>query len=243
MAITASSEIAARPVTNLLDDHGGNYWQTADAVTDAWFDVDAGEPVTWRAFGIFRTNLTTAATWRITLGSTKGGASIYDSGTISAGIVAGYNQALHVASADQLARWCRVRIIDDDNPDTFLRVGLAFAGPIFRPGINIAYGWSIGRDDRSRMLVSRGGQKWPIDGPSPRIIDFSLEFQTDAEVFDDLLELDRLQGITGNVLAIPRPDGSHVGKEAVFGTLTATERPRNPHFGYWSKRFTIEERL
>lgn len=242
--LTASSEASVRPATNLQDENGGTYWQTVDGVdSGVTLDIDAGSAVTWRAFGAFRTNFTTAMTWTIALGTSPGASDVYSSGSVSGGIAAGYNQAIHVADQDYSARHCRITLGDGANPDTFLRVGLLYAGPIFQPGFNIAFGWSVGREDRSRMLVSRGGQKWPIDGPRPRILDFSLEFQTDAEVFDDLLELDRLQGVTGNVLAIPRPGGTYVGKEAVFGTMTMTERPRNAIHRYWSRRFTVEERL
>lgn len=71
--LVAGSATTGLEVDNLANDQGSpaTAWQTAGGVVGsaagAWFTADAGAVVTWRAFLLARTNLSTAATvrWRV----------------------------------------------------------------------------------------------------------------------------------------------------------------------------------
>lgn len=71
--LTAGSQSGLLPVDNLKSQHGSadQGWETEPGVltaaAGAWFTVDAGAVAPWRAFGLFRTGLTAAATvrWRV----------------------------------------------------------------------------------------------------------------------------------------------------------------------------------
>lgn len=76
--LTAGSESPTGPVLNLRDPQGSTPydWQTSPGAktpsTGAYFIHDAGSPVNWRAFGLFRTNLTSGAQVRWRVGPAEG---------------------------------------------------------------------------------------------------------------------------------------------------------------------------
>ncbi|MFC5359445.1 phage head spike fiber domain-containing protein [Azospirillum himalayense] len=73
--VQAGSEVQGLPASNLQNDQGdtASAWQTGQGVVTsaagAWFVVDAGADVTWRATLLARTNLTSAAQIRVRVGS------------------------------------------------------------------------------------------------------------------------------------------------------------------------------
>ena len=240
-ALSAGSETTAAPVANLADDQGASAWQTAGALT-SWFQVDAGAPVTWRAMGIFRTNLTTAATVRWKLGTTAGAADVADS-LAQSGIVAGYNQLTYEFGQDYTARYLRIEITDLANPDGFLKVGLAYGGPMFQPTRNFSYGAAIGRESEVAEVVSRGGQEFPTHNWSRRAWDLAFDFLSEDEAYQQVLELDRVARFGGNVLIIPRPGSPYQQRAALFGRLKNVAAIVVANAAVFSYRFRLTERL
>ena len=106
-------------------------WQTPAGTTAAALTVTTTAAVAWRAVSLNRTNLTTAATIRVRVGSAASltTAPTYDSGTVSAGVAVGIGQALHVMPAAVSALAMRIDISDPANPDGYLNSPLAYAGP------------------------------------------------------------------------------------------------------------------
>lgn len=244
-AVTAGSELTTRPVANLQNDQGAERWQTAGALTaagGAYFDIDAGSAVTWRAFGVFRTNLTTAATLRVLLGTTKGASDVYDSGTVS-GVAVGYGQLIHAAASDQTARYCRIQVDDAANPDGNIQIGLAYAGPVWQPAIGLQFGAQQGRDSDRDEVVTKGGQEFPSFNFARRWWGIELVTTDEAEAHEQIAELDRIAGLGGNALLIPMPGGAYQQRQAVFGRLAQSSPISLPQFDFyrWSGRF--EERL
>jgi hypothetical protein len=241
--LTAGSAEPERPAAALADPHGGSAWQSAGALA-TWIMVDAGVPVPWRAFLLARTNLTGNATVRWTLGSTPGGADVHDSTVLAADVAPGYGQSLHLLPAPLTARYARVTIADPANPDGFLRAGHLFAGPAAELAWSFERdGWEQGWVDEVRFVTSRGGQDYELDGPDPyRLIDLRFADLDEGEAFTVAHELDRLKGLRGNVLVVPRPDSVWRNREALYGRVVESTRVARAPGLRWAKRYRIKER-
>ena len=134
-------------------------WQTPAGTTAAALTVTAATAaVAWRAVSLNRTNLTTAATIRVRVSSAASltTAPAYDSGVVSAGVAVGIGQALHVMPTAVSALAMRIDISDPANPDGYLNIPLAYAGP--GTECSIAYSSDAGLDVRRGDTTTRGGQ-------------------------------------------------------------------------------------
>lgn len=243
--ITSGSAGSATPASNLATNLGSDPWQTAGDVTvanGAWAQADAGEAVTWRALWIGRSNLTSDATVRFMLGTTAGDDDVYDSGPLT-GIEPGYQQLVHVLDAEVTARHFRLEIDDAANPDGFIRVGLAYAGPVFQPERGLSYGASFGVAGMRRDITTRGGQLYPSALYQQRQWDVSLDFLREAEMYDEGLEIQRHAEIGGNVLFVPRPGNLQAQKETVFGMIQSRATFGFPNYAQRAWPFTVTERL
>jgi hypothetical protein len=159
--LSAGAEIPAAPVTNVIIPQGAEPWATPYGVTTsaggARLQCDAGAAVTWRAFCLARTNLSTGATVRWRLGTTAGAGNVMDS-TALGGVIAGVNQHVYVHPSTVNARYLTVDIDDSANADGQIVVGLAFAGPVLQPRIDVDWSSTEGRQHRTDRAQSDGGQ-------------------------------------------------------------------------------------
>lgn len=247
-ALTAGSEAAGLSVANLQDDRGSaaTAWQTAAGVTTTTLQIDAGASTTWRVLYLGRTNLTSAATVRWRIGNSAGGASAsYDSGVISAGVVSGFGQSVHVAPTDQAGRYVYLNLVDAANPDGFLNVALAFAGAVWQPAINFDVGTAIGQDDRTDEVVTLGGQEYPAPRWQRRRWDVVFQTLNSSDVWPSVMALDSYARRGGNLLLLPDPASADLGREALFGRMKSTSDITYPTrvtiYRSWRARFT--ERL
>jgi hypothetical protein len=246
-ALTASSEATGMTAGNLQSQQGTatDAWQTAAGVTDASLVIDMGADVLWRAFGLFRTNLTPAATVRWRVGADAAFAtSTYDSGALT-GIVTGFGQHVHVMPADVSARYARADISDATNTDTFLNIPLAFAGPVWIPQRNLGFSSAVGREHDAAVVRTRSGGEYVTLRSSRRRWAVSLPALTGSEVWPQVFELDSAAADGRNILFVPFPEGDDVQREAVFGRLASggdvTWPAQSPARRAWSA--IISERL
>ena len=172
-------------------------------------------------------------------------AATYDSGTVSAGIVAGIGQSVIVAPADASGRYARVDINDPANPDGFINVPLAFAGPVWVPNVGADWQSAIGRDARIDEVQSIGGQEWPVMRWARRRHVVQLAAVTSSEVWASYMALDLTARMGGNVAYIPDTASADIAREAIFGRMQPlsdlgyTDRSVNLR----SVRMSITERL
>jgi hypothetical protein len=252
-ALSVVSAAANMGAGNLQDDQcsSDSAWQTpSGTVTGAWLVIDSGSTSsTWRAFGLFRTNLTAAATVRWKVGNTlttgRVSSPSYDSGTVNAGVAAGYLQSLVIPTADQTGRYCEVQIDDSGNPDGFISVPGVFAGPLFLPAVSAGFASTFGRTDRTDEVVTQGGQEFPINRSISRVQSVALAGVTVAETWASVMELDRIARAGGNVLFAPDVTSTTLAREAVFGRLRNASAVSYPYGSSdrraWSA--TVTERL
>lgn len=246
--LTASSQVTGLEVTQLQNDQGATStsWTTATGATTANVVVDAGSAVQWGAFGLFNSNLTPSATvrWRVSSDATFS-TSIYDSGTLSGTIAAGYRQSVHVPPSAVTARYARVDIADSTNSQNRIRVAQMYAGRAREPSISLGVSSGFSRQFDTPTLVTRGGQEYPFYRYSRRSWAVSFPDMSSTDVWNIAQELHRVAGEGGNVLFIPFPDGANNAREAVFGRIAevgaATLPYPVPDFYNWS--VTITERL
>lgn len=229
-ALTVGSAAANMGAGNLQVDQGSPEaaWQTvAGILTDAagaWLLIDSGSASsTWRGFGLFRTNLTANATvrWRVS-DSLSGGrvtSATYDSGTVPAAVAAGYLQTLTIPTSDATGRYCEVDINDSGNPDNFINVPLAFAGPLFIPQIGVAWSSTFARTDRTDEVVTLGGQEFPTHRYAQRQNGGVLNGAKASEVWPGVMELDRVSRLGGNVLFVLDTTSANLNYETVFGRV------------------------
>jgi hypothetical protein len=222
--ISAASQVATLPASNLKTDQGSEVWRTASeattAATGSRFSCDMGSAVNWRAFGIFRTNLTNAATMTIRLGTTPDGFDVLNQ-TVS-GLVAGVQQLVYVHPTDLSARYLQIRINDAGNPDNHVDVGLAYAGPVFEPEINFAFDATVGRVHRTEESISAGGQSFPRAYWQTRAWSLSWQTLSTAEIWQHVARIDRYARFGNNLLVVPDPSSPYIQDEAVFGRLADT---------------------
>lgn len=252
-ALSVVSAAANMGAGNLQDDQCSpdSAWQTpSGTVTGAWLVIDSGSASSiWQAFGLFRTNLTAAATvhWKVgnTLTTGRVSSPSYDSGSISAGIAPGYLQSLVVPAAVQTGRYCEVQIDDSANPDSFINIPAVYAGPLFMPGASISFASTFGRTDITDEVVTRGGQEFPINRSISRVQSVALASITVAETWASVMELDRVARAGGNVLFTPDVTSATLNNEAVFGRLKNASAVSYPYGASDRRAYsaTITERL
>ena len=215
--VTASAEEAALPATNVQTDQGSpaEAWQ-CPAISGS-LQLLFPALVSLRVISLHRTNLTSSATWRVRAWQTAdvSASPAVDTGTVSAGVVPFYGQALLVLPAEVPTRTVRVEIADAANPDGFLNVPLMFAGPCWQPRRNYGYASSISNDDSTTVTTTRSGAEIVRNDWVRRGFDIVLGAVAPNEV-PLVKDIDVRCRRGGNLLLVPNPDGDP-GASAVFG--------------------------
>lgn len=218
--LTASSAEVLLPVTNLSGDLGAasTGWQTlAGALSAVLLTVTPAARVTFRLFGLFRSNLTPGATVTVRAYTNPGAVLV---NTWTATIANG--QAIAIAAADTPADYVTFTITDASNPDNHLNIPLAYAGPAWLPLTAISFASAMGRDDITDTVITRGGQQYITLRATSRRWELATDGVRASEVFASLDVLDRASRTGGNVLAIPDVTSVNAGSEATFGILKAS---------------------
>jgi hypothetical protein len=246
---TLGSNSVGQPVDNLKDLTGAPVmgWQSAAGVTT----TAGGAVVTvtpsltgqiWRAFGVFRTNLTPSAT--VTFSLASGGSTVWTGQSM--GPVAGYQQVVVIAPADTQADVLTVSFDDPSNPDQFINVPLCFAGPMWQMNHAADYSSTFGVDTQADASVTRGGQEYSVMLWERRRWELSMSGILSAEASGPVAELNRVSAMGGNVLFCPDiTDPYSLATAAIYGRLTPTSDVGYPYGSSdrrsWKVR--VQERL
>ena len=241
-SLLASSQEAALPVGNLANGQGSpdQGWQSQAGVKSARIEFVIANSLAFRAFGLFKTNLTPFATVRWTVADAG-----YDSGVQPGGVVPGYGQSVRVLPAAVAGQHVTCDISDPYNPDGFLNVPLAFAGPAWQPFRTFDYSSGLGKLATSTRTATRAGGVVIRTDSIKRTWDVTLSGVRDAEVRPLLLDLETY-GLRGNnVLFVPDPDAATINTDALFGELTPSANLtwpyKSPEVRAW--RAALVERL
>lgn len=166
-------------------------------------------------------------------------------GTLSSAARAGYQSPyiLNIASPQVLRYW-KVLIDDTTNPDNYIQIGRLFMARGWQPGVNYAYGASLGYQDPTPVDMSLSGAEYFDMRSKYRVMNFNLQYITNTEAYSYALELQRLAGVSGEVLVMPDPDTvstqpirSFVGRLRQIGAVS------QPQPTAYSVNFEVKELL
>ena len=241
-SVTASASVAGMGPNQLQNDQGNAAAALQIPSTTGSVTVAIAGYSAWRAFGLFRTNLTPDAvvTWSVIYGFVG---TIY-TGTSSA-VVPGFGQTvLAIPSTPAPGSAVRVDISDPTNPDGFLNIPLMYAGPAWQPARNMDYQSSPGRASQNTRAMTRAGGVITRSDWVKRTYDLSLSAIQQGEM-TQLYAADLAGRQGGNVLFVPDPASATISQEAIFGELEPTSGVTYPYQGADARawRARITERL
>ncbi|MFC7611635.1 hypothetical protein [Teichococcus aestuarii] len=220
--LTATSQVASLPVSNLATPHADvtNQWRTASGARSASFVIDTGDTAAiWRLFMLAATNLNQNALVRwIVSNNADLSSPSYDSGWRNAGSLHGYQQSVVIAPAEVTGRYCQCSLNNGSNPDPFLSVGLAYAGPAYQPAPNLAADTAWLVQPARDAVQTRGGQHYVTQRYRQRGWDIAFTSIPSAELLASVAEMMRVADTGANIAFVPFIEGQP-SREAVLGLL------------------------
>ena len=263
--------LGTAPLANLQQKLLSKVTRSVDLLaTSTRLDIDLGNASTIVRFvALARHNLTTAATYRITAGTTVGGTDIYDSttlpvwpavylpedleweddnwweGQISAVAAQGYPIALeHDCDANIRARYWRIALTDAANPAGYVELARLWMGPLWAPQRNLSYGAGLTWEARSVSEYSLGGVLFSEPRPPARVLRLTLNALNDAEAYGTILDAQRRVGTDGEVWVIPNwDDAARRFKRDFLARFRRFDPIAQVHNRLHETSFELEERL
>lgn len=164
-------------------------------------------------------------------------------GTISANARAGYQSPfIHVLTSATSCRYWQIEIDDTFNSDGYVQIGRLFMSATWTPSINYAYGAELGYKDTSPIETSLTGAEYFDVRSKPREFSIALEGLTDTEAYDVVLSMQRVSGISGEILQVPDlSDTMRIPARAYVGRLVEMSPISNPQPGRFTTKLKIRE--
>jgi hypothetical protein len=263
--ITGGSWLAGLPASNLANREMWKVARSANAtLASTKFNADIGSVKPLRCFAMANHNLSVAAAWRVTLGTTAGASDVYDSGFVNVWRMAFGDlvewesvtwwagtagdeylrspyAAMCVANDTFSARYITVEINDTANADGYVQIGRLFAGGSLQPTYNPTYGLQDGMKDLSSADAAESGAFWGTERRRLRYTSLVLGYVTPDEA-SYVHEMQRLLGTLGEVLYIPYPaDMGQSQRYGYLGRLSELSAIEYPHYRIRSLPIKIEE--
>jgi hypothetical protein len=244
--LSGGSWLSTLPLANLKDARQTKVARSTNALTTSTrVDIDLGtSPKLARLFALVQHNCSITATYRLTAGTTLGGADVYDSGTldvwptvylpgdleweddnwwtgtISAEDADGYPIAIwHDCAQNVRARYWRIQITDTSNAAGYVQAGRLWLGPVWSPNHGYAFGAGLGWEPRSESQRSLGGSAYFDRRPSARVFTFERVARNDGEIVVIPDPADAQRGFRRNIRGfLRRLDPITQISAGVFGT-------------------------
>lgn len=149
----------------------------------------------------------------------------------------------YIYPVNVVARFWRVTIYDQANDDGFVQLGRLFMGDAYmQPTYNYNQGGSLGYEDSTGIETTLSGAEYYDPREPVRVMRIQLTYMTDAEGFDQALELTRRAGVWREVFIVADPDDV---LRATQRNFMARPRQLNPleqmMLGYNSMSFEFKE--
>jgi hypothetical protein len=242
--VSAGSQVASLPGSNVQDPQISRKWCTAAGVVSSYLLFDMGSAIAASVLAALGTNLTPSATVRVrasTSDATAASGDLLDTTTLAAGVKTGYG-AIYKKWNAVTARYWRVDLADAALTD-HIEVGRVAILPSWQPESNQIYDWSVTPTDESRRTKAYGGQSQIEVLAKFRLLQFELNYLTQSEAWAQAFALQRSNGVTTDVLAIPDITSAYLSEQAVWGLLTASQPVSQRNSRYFRQKFSIEERV
>lgn len=230
--LTGGSWSSTLPRANLQNRLIKKVARTADAViTSTLVNVDLGGSYAIGAVALINHNISVDGLVRVrgNVSSTMT-SPLYDSGwvaawptgvvddpeweadnfwlaTLSAAERAGFQAPyINLDTGRTVARYWRIEVDDTGNSDGYVQIGRLFMADIWAPERNYITGAGLSYEDNSAFDTSLGGQKFFDVRDRLRVHRIAWDALSEADAYNQVLEMQRLCGISGEVLHIPDPD-------------------------------------
>lgn len=213
--LTASAQASSLPVINLRNQQGAESLGWRVLGTSAVLTLRLPALGSWRGFSLHRTNLSAAASLSVTVLS--GGSPVWQGaaqGTANAQIVLVSPSSV---SGDSVT----MQIDDPANPDGYLSIPLAYAGPLWQPARNYSTdstsGCALGADSTTTL----GGAEFVDSRWYQRKLSIVHQSYGDADAAV-LTQILRAAATGQNILFLPDPAASlpKLCEAALFGRLS-----------------------
>ena len=162
-----------------------------------------------------------------------------------AGVVRGFGQLAYSLPTEVTARYLTCDISDPNNSDRFLSIALAYAGPTWELGINLAPDTARAPERRQISRENRAGGIRREPQFYRRGMALSHRSALDDEIWTQLDALERAAWGDANILLLPDADSPQRNREAIFGPMQFQGSFTYPYGTFervaWSAR--IDERL
>lgn len=165
-------------------------------------------------------------------------------GCLSEEARAGY-QAHYICTLPRTAaRYWRIEIDDTGNGDGYVHVGRVVIADSWQPAMNFSFGNGLGLTDRSASSESLGGTEYFDSRAMYRVTSLTLNWLTSDEAYARLLEMQRLLGVTGELLLVPDSDDvTNMPRRAYLGRLLDLSPLDHPHLNKYRTSLKIKELL
>jgi hypothetical protein len=226
--VVANNAATLFPVTNLQNDSGApaDGWQTTIKAGIALTITPSAAQQVFRLIGLFRTNITSAA--NLTFQVFRNPSTVVWTTSVL-GPVNGSQQVV-VDVGGVVGDYAMVFIADPGNPQPFVNVPLAFAGPVWSPLSALSYNTAYGRDVTTVELTSYGGQEYPLYRYQRRRWDLDMQgVRSSSELWQYLDALMRIAATGGNILVVPDTANGLMPSEATFGRVKQTADVKYPY--------------
>lgn len=248
-----TTETSGLPADNVLSEQPSKVWRTTSDASQQII-IDLASTFTGVDFAaLLWTNLTTAADVRLRMGPTLvsvgAGSPQYDSGTInpitqsqidiSRRHYAGYDSA----GDSNSVRYIKFEIDDAANPDGYLEIGRILISKAWQPSINMKYGASFGFNDDSKHKRSLGSRLSTLHVPPYLEGRFTLDFQSEADMMDNALQIDYDVGSRKDMVIVTDPSSTRKHSTIIHGKMMNLQPIINSRYQIFQKRYLIEEML
>lgn len=164
-------------------------------------------------------------------------------GTMTAAQRAGYQSPfIYLLATAQILRYWKFEIDDTTNSAGYVQIGRLFMAKGFRPTYNMSYGADLGYNDPADIETSLSGAEYFNLKSKYRVHNFTLEFLSASEGYQQILDMQRTMGITGEVLIVPdSSDAATSGMRNMLGRMEKLGALSQPFFNTYSIPMTIKE--
>ena len=247
--LTASSANSSFPVSNLLDMQLSQVWRSTS--TTASLTLNLGSTQSLNFFALLGGNATATATVRIRTANSEANLTAspsYDSTAQSfyTGVqYAKKNFIWFVPSASISNSWVLIDIVDTSNAAGYIELGRVYVANAWQPTKNIVFDWSLSWRDDSPRFKTLGNNTFVTAKPRYRVLECSLEYLTEFEMYTNAFEIDRTRGSSSDILVLVDPDAAATRRNqwTVYGTMSELTPITNPAFNIFTKRYIVEEIL
>lgn len=239
--VAASSAESLLPASNLQTSDIRELWRATSGTADIILDM--GASLTVQAVALIRTNLAGTDTVRVRMSAsdpTVTSSLAHDSGVLTPDIDTTHKRFVYFIDAGVTARYVRL----DLGAAAAAEAGRLLVARAWTPSSNMQYGWQRTWRDPSRISESLGQIRYTDVRERQRGYAFRLTGLTETEVFDEIDEINRINGTSVDLLICrdSAATAAALGRETIWGTLEQPIDYQQPRPLSYDATFTIYDR-